>query len=146
MLDEKNGLKEGYNKTYHNLFECCDCRDKWPDVFLSSLRVNSSFRSTDTRTQNPLLWINFEKIQSPEHVENCAIVREKVNIVEQFPKSDSSHHIDAKKISKSTLLGDGGVQFLASPILHNLAIGVEIGGKGIGVPFSFVGHVGCYVF
>ncbi len=38
-----------------------------------------------------------QKIHSPEHVENCAVVREKVNIVEQFPKSDSSHHTNTKK-------------------------------------------------
>ncbi len=87
------------------------------------------------------LWKN----TNSEHVENCAVLREKVNIVEQFPKSNSSHHTNIKKISKSTLLGDGRVQFLASPILHNLAVGVEISGKGIVIPFSFVGCLGSYV-
>ncbi len=43
------------------------------------------------------------------------------------------------------LLGDGEVQFLASLILHNLAIGVEISGKGIVIPVLSVGCLGCYV-
>ncbi len=57
----KNELKGGYNKTYHHLFECCNCWDKWQDVFLSSLWVNNSFQPTNTWTQKPLLWMNFEK-------------------------------------------------------------------------------------
>ncbi len=39
---------------------------------------------------NPPALDKLWKIQSPEHVENCAILGEKVNIVEQFPKNPIS--------------------------------------------------------
>ncbi len=90
--------KGGHDKTNHNLLDCWNCWDKWPDLFMSSLWANNSFWSTFTRTHNPMHWINFEIIQSTEHVVNGTILREKVNIGEQFPKSNRSHHTNTKKL------------------------------------------------